>query len=350
MSVEEKKVQDDQEYVIQVDNVKKWYVQKKVQKKDGKVSRKQHIKAVDGVSFKLKRGETLGVIGESGCGKSTLGRLLIRLEDPSGGDIKLFGESSARMLKKEPLKFRKNCQMIFQNPFDTFDPRYTLKKILMSPLKLHKIGGSEEEQMKIVLDILEQSGLRPAKDYIDRHPHELSGGQLQRISILRSMLLNPTFMVADEPVSMLDVSIRADIINMLENLVKVKNTAMVFISHDIATTRYISDKVAVMYLGRVVEMGPTDEVLHNPQHPYTKVLISNCASLDPMEKREVIEIQGEPPTPIDNGPGCYFAPRCYCACERFFKEYPETVDLGGNHSAACFRIHEQEAISKNQNA
>lgn len=313
-------------------------------KKDGKVSRKQQIKAVDGVSFQLKRGETLGVIGESGCGKSTLGRLLIRLEDPSAGDISLFGESSAEMLRKDPLRFRKNCQMIFQNPFDTFDPRYTLKKILMSPLKLHKIGGSEEEQMQIILDILEQSGLRPAKDYIDRHPHELSGGQLQRISILRSMLLNPTFMVADEPVSMLDVSIRADIINMLQELVKVKNTAMVFISHDIATTRYISDKVAVMYLGRIVEMGPTDEVLHNPQHPYTKVLISNCASLDPMEKREVIEIQGEPPTPIDNGPGCYFAPRCYCACERCFKEYPESVDLGNGHCASCFRI--QESLGK----
>lgn len=203
------------EYVIEVDQVKKWYVQKKVQKKDGKVQRRQQIKAVDGVSFQLKRGETLGVIGESGCGKSTLGRLLIQLEPPTGGDIRLFGESSQALLKKDPLKFRRSCQMIFQNPFDTFDPRYRLKKILMDPMKLHGIGASEEERMQMVLDVLEQSGLTPAIDYVDRFPHELSGGQLQRIAILRSMLLNPTFMVADEPVSMLDVSIRADIINML---------------------------------------------------------------------------------------------------------------------------------------
>lgn len=324
-----------EEYVIEVEDVRKWYVQKKVQKKDGKVQRRQQIKAVDGVSFRLKRGETLGVIGESGCGKSTLGRLLIHLEDPTAGDIKLFGESSTQLLKKNPLKFRKNCQMIFQNPFDTFDPRYRLKKILMEPLKLHGIGGSEEERMQIVLDVLEKSGLTPARDYIDRFPHELSGGQLQRIAILRSMLLDPTFMVADEPVSMLDVSIRADIINMLEALVKEKNTALVFISHDIATTRYISDKVAVMYLGRIVEMGPTDEVLHNPQHPYTKVLISNCASLNPLEQQEAIEIQGEPPTPIDNGPGCYFAPRCYCAEGHCCEEYPELVLVGKDHYAAC---------------
>lgn len=328
-------VENKEEYVIEVDSVRKWYVQKKVQKKDGKVMKRQQIKAVDGVSFALKRGETLGVIGESGCGKSTLGRLLIHLEDTTAGDIKLFGESSSEMLKKEPLKFRKNCQMIFQNPFDTFDPRYRLKKILMEPMKLHGIGANEEERMQMVLDVLEKSGLTPAKDYVDRFPHELSGGQLQRIAILRSMLLNPTFMVADEPVSMLDVSIRADIINMLEKLVKENNTALVFISHDIATTRYISDKVAVMYLGRIVEMGPTDEVLHNPQHPYTKVLISNCASLNPLEQKEAIEIQGEPPTPIDNGPGCYFAPRCYCCEAHCNEEYPELVDIGGGHLVAC---------------
>lgn len=332
---------NNSEYVLDVQNVSKWYVQKKVSKKDGKVSRKQDIKAVDGVSFTLKKGEILGVIGESGCGKSTLGRVLIHLEEPTGGNIRLFGENSSDILKSDALRFRRTCQMVFQNPFDTFDPRYTLKKILMSPLKLHNIGGSEEERLKIVLDVLERSGLRPAEDYLDRHPHELSGGQLQRISILRAMLLEPSFMVADEPVSMLDVSIRADIINMLQELVRENETSMVFISHDIATTRYISDKVAVMYLGRVVEEGETDEVLHNPQHPYTRVLISNCASLDPMEKREIIKVTGEPPTPIDNGPGCYFAPRCYRACEKCFKEYPPTVDLGNGHSAACFFVGKQ---------
>ena len=326
-----------EEYVMEAENVRKWYIQKKMVKKDGKKVRSQQIKAVDGVSFSLKRGETLGVIGESGCGKSTLGRLLIHLEAPTSGDIRLFGESGAELLKKDPLRFRKNCQMIFQNPFDTFDPRFRLKKILKDPLRQHNIGSSEEERMQMVLSVLEQSGLTPAKDYIDRFPHELSGGQLQRIAILRSMLLDPAFIVADEPVSMLDVSIRADIINMLVELVKQKNAALVFISHDIATTRYISDRVAVMYLGRIVEMGPTDEVLHNPQHPYTKVLISNCASLNPLEKKEAIRIEGEPPTPIDNGPGCYFEPRCYCAQKGCGEEYPPLVDLGGGHWVSCCR-------------
>lgn len=328
--------------VISVTNLTRWYVQKKVTKQDGKVSKKQNIKAVDGVSFSLKAGETLGIIGESGCGKSTLGRVLIHLEDPTSGEISYHGKSSRELIKQDRLAFHRTCQMIFQNPFDTFDPRYTIEKIFTSTLKLHKIGKDENERHQIIVDTLERAGLVPAEDYMFRHPHELSGGQLQRISVLRSMLLKPSFLVADEPVSMLDVSIRADIINMLQELSKSENTAMVFISHDIATTRYISDRVAVMYLGRVVETGITDEVLHNPLHPYTKVLISNCASLDPLEKREIIQIEGEPPTPINTGPGCYFAPRCYQACERCFKEYPESIDVGNGHFVSCHFVGKDE--------
>lgn len=329
--------------VIEVNNLIKHYIQKKVVKKDGKVSKKQVIKAVDGVSFALEPGEILGIIGESGCGKSTLGRLLMSLEAPTEGKVLFGGESAQTLLKQDRLAFRRRCQIIFQNPFDTFDPRHTIHHIMMDVLKLHKIGSNEEERMKICKDLLEEAGLIPAEDYLDRFPFELSGGQLQRISILRSMLLNPEFLVADEPVSMLDVSIRADIIRMLLDLTKQKNAAMVFISHDIATTRYISDRVAVMYLGRIVEMGETDTVLHNPQHPYTQALISNCASLDPLEKREVIRLEGEPPTPIGTGPGCYFAPRCRFACERCFKEYPKFTKTRFGSEVSCFKAEETES-------
>ena len=178
----------------------------------------------------------------------------------------------------------------------------------------------------------------PANDFLDRYPHELSGGQLQRISILRTMLLKPKVLIADEPVSMLDVSVRADVIKMLQVLVKINKTTLLFISHDINTVRYISDRVAVMYLGKIVEEGIADEVLHNPQHPYTKALISNCSSIDVFEEKKKIKISGEPPSPIDNGPGCYFAPRCPNANEECRVTYPEKVKISDNHSASCHLI------------
>ncbi len=322
---------------IKVDNLVKYYIQKKVDTRDGKKTGKQIIKAVDGVSFSLDKGEILGVIGESGCGKSTLGRVLMRLEDPTSGDIYVEGAPTSQLLKQDRLAFRRKFQIVFQNPFDTFDPRFTIRKILMSAVKLHKIGSSDEERLEICRGILEEAGLIPADDYLDRYPFELSGGQLQRISILRSMLLNPEFLVADEPVSMLDVSVRADIINMLTTLVREHGSSMVFISHDIATTRYISDRVAVMYLGRIVETGETDEVLHDPQHPYTQALISNSPDIDPRIKKQAIVLEGEPPTPINTGPGCYFAPRCQYATDECYKSYPPFKELGGGHTVSCFK-------------
>ena len=321
---------------IKADNLVKYYIQKRVVTKSGSQG-KQTIKAVDGVSFTLEKGEILGVIGESGCGKSTLGRILMRLEDPTSGDVYVNGASTSELLKKDRLAFRKKFQIVFQNPFDTFDPRYTIRKILMDAVKLHGIGTSDDDRLSICCGVLEEAGLIPAEDYLDRFPFELSGGQLQRISILRSMLLNPEFLVADEPVSMLDVSVRADIINMLTALVREHGSSMVFISHDISTTRYISDRVAVMYLGRIVEIGETDEVLHNPQHPYTQALISNSPDIDPRVRKEAIVLEGEPPTPIGTGPGCYFAPRCRFATEECRRSYPEFRDLGGGHCVSCFK-------------
>ncbi len=328
--------------VLQVVDVRKHYTQRTALSSDassaGSAVKRRLVKAVDGVSFTLDRGEILGIIGESGCGKSTLGRLLIHLEEPTSGKIILNGTDVRRIRenrKAARIAFRGSVQLIFQNPYEVFDPRERIEKVLTTTLRLHGIGGNEAEQHLKCVETLEAAGFFPAEDYLQRYPHELSGGQLQRIAIMRSMLTNPAFVVADEAVSMLDVSIRADILALLEKQVQSNGACMVFISHDIATTRYISDRVAVMYLGRIVEYGPTDAVLHSPVHPYTRALISNSASLDPTEKKEIIPIEGEPPTPIGTGPGCYFAPRCYRCQERCGSEYPEMLQAGPGHFYSC---------------
>jgi len=321
---------------IEIKDIVKWYPYK-----SGKLAEllqpKKFVKAVDGVSFTVNRGEILGIIGESGCGKSTFGRILCRLENPTKGSVLINGVSTEQLVREDPKKFRRMVQIVFQNPFDTFTPRDTIRKILIRPLKHHGIGRNEEERIDIIKQALENGGLVPAQDIMQRYPHELSGGQLQRISIIRSMFLNPSFIIADEPVSMLDVSVRADIINMLMDLARNHNAAMVFISHDIALTRYVCDNIAVMYLGRIVEYGSADEVVKNPKHPYTQTLISNCASIDPFEEKSVISIEGEPPTPVNTGPGCYFAPRCFCSCEECFKAYPERREISPGHYISCIR-------------
>lgn len=320
---------------IEIKDITKWYPHKGASLFKRTKGGKQFVKAVDGVNLTVARGEILGVIGESGCGKSTLGRMLSRLEDPTKGDVLIDGISTGKLIREDPKKFRRAVQIVFQNPFDTFTPRDTIQKILNRPLKHHGIGKDEQERAAIIKKALEDGGLLPAQDIIARYPHELSGGQLQRISIIRAMFLDPGFIIADEPVSMLDVSVRADIINMLIDLARDRNAAMVFISHDIALTRYVCDNIAVMYLGRIVEYGTADEVVKNPQHPYTQALISNCASIDPFAEKDNISIEGEPPTPINPGPGCYFAPRCSRACEACFKDYPQRRDIAPGHYVSC---------------
>ncbi len=256
------------DWVIEAKNLKKSYKNKS-----------EMVHAVNDVSLQVAAGETLGIIGESGSGKSTLGRLLIQLEKQDAGEIFLHQKPCKEWLKKNRLQFHRNCQMVFQNPFDTFDSRYRLKKIFLEPMKLHKIGKDEKERLYIIEEMLTKAGLYPVEDYLKRYPHEMSGGQLQRISILRAMLLNPSLLVADEPVSMLDISVRAEIIQMLRRLVQEQKIALILISHDIATTRYIADRIAVMQHGKIVEMGRTEDILNNPVHPYTKQLIA-CSDFE----------------------------------------------------------------------
>ncbi|MEG1043638.1 MAG: ATP-binding cassette domain-containing protein [Oscillospiraceae bacterium] len=321
-----------QENILTVNHLYKWYEQRN----DKLMSLKKiNVQAVDDVSFTLNKRETLGIIGESGCGKSTLGKVLLGLESPTKGEIIIDGKDAINFLKTDRLNFRKTVQIVFQNPFDTFNPRHKIGKILERIMKLHNIEDSNEARKERAIKELENVGLLPGKDFYERFPHELSGGQLQRVSILRSMILQPKIIVADEPVSMLDVSVRADIINMFAEMIKQHDTSIIFISHDIATTRYISDKIAVMYLGRIVETGKTEDIIQNPMHPYTKALISNCASIDVDEERKAIKINGEPPTPINPGPGCYFAKRCPMATEKCFKTYPEYTKFGDDRLVSC---------------
>ncbi len=324
------------ECVLEAADVTKHYYRNESRATGG--SRKAVVKSVDGVSLCLKKGEVLGLLGETGCGKSTLGRVLAGLEPPTSGSVSLDGEDIGLLVRRDRKALRRRAQMIFQNPFDTFDARHRIERVLAGTLALHGIGADKRERLQLAAQALESAGLRPAADFLGRYPSELSGGQLQRIAILRSMLLGPKLIVADEPVSMLDVSVRADIINMLGRLAHEKDTSVVFISHDISTARYICDTIAVMYLGRIVEIGPALEVLDAPAHPYTRALISNCPSADPRVAFEPLHLEGEAPSPVDRAPGCAFSPRCPEACAACAIE-PVLTRVGTEtHYARCVKL------------
>jgi oligopeptide/dipeptide ABC transporter ATP-binding protein len=294
-----------------------------------------HVHAVDSVSFSMDRGEILALVGESGCGKSTLGRMLVRLQDSTGGQLVFDGEDVSSIGGDELKAFRRRAQIVFQNPFEAFDPRLTVGASLQQAMRIHDIGTRDDREARIV-EVMERSGLAPARDFLARFPHELSGGQSQRIATVRAMLLSPEFLVADEPVSMLDVSVRADILNQLLDLRDQDGMSIVFITHDLSVARYIADTIAVMYLGMFVEVGPAEQIIAEPKHPYSRALLSNTLPVgDEGRPGEPIEIGGEVPTPVDIKPGCRFANRCPLVFDRCRVETPQLLTQSDGTKVAC---------------
>ena len=310
--------------LIEVKNLKKYFT-----KKSGLIKKEiKEVKAVDDVSFYIKKGETLGLVGESGCGKSTLGRTLIRLYDVTDGEILFDGEDISKKSEKELKNFRKRTQTIFQDPYASLNPNMTVKDIIREPLDIHT-NFSKDEKDKIVYEMLEKVGLN--KEHATRYPHEFSGGQRQRIGIARALSVKPDFIFCDEPISALDVSIQAQIINLLEDLQKELGITYLFIAHDLSMVKHISHRVCVMYLGKVVEIGSSEDIYENPKHPYTKALLSSIPKIDDDTEEEILE--GDVPSPLNPPSGCRFRTRCKYAKEICSKENPPRVDFGNEHFA-----------------
>ena len=314
------------EYLVEVEHLKQYF-----QVRSG--FKNMTLKAVDDVSFCIKPGETLGLVGESGCGKTTVGRSLLHLYDPTGGTVRFEGEE---VTKKNIQRMRSKMQMVFQDPYSSLDPRMTAEDIIGEPLDVHRLCANRRERREKVISLMELVGLN--SEHATRYAHEFSGGQRQRIGIARALAVDPKFIVCDEPVSALDVSIQAQVINMFEDLQNQLGVAYLFIAHDLLVVQHISNRIAVMYLGHVVELADANELMSDPKHPYTQSLLSAVPIPDPKtaRKKNRIVLEGDVPSPLKMPSGCPFRTRCRYATEQCAMERPELTDRGGGHMVACW--------------
>jgi oligopeptide/dipeptide ABC transporter ATP-binding protein len=327
----------DQAPILQVQNVCKYFAVGRTNfwRREGR-----RVHAVDDVSFELQRGEVLALVGESGCGKSTLVLTLLGLEQTTSGQIIFEGQDVTRPSPAGLKELRRHIQMIFQDPYESLNPLMTVGELVAEPLLVHGLVPKRGERLERAKQALEDAGLKPADSFVHRRPHELSGGQRQRVVIAGALVLEPAVLLADEPVSMLDVSIRAEILNLLADLRARRGISIVFITHDLSTAAYFADRLAVMYLGRIVELGPTQAVLAAPAHPYTKALLSVIPVPNPRQRRQHIILEGDPPNPIDLPDGCRFRPRCPAAFEPCDQVEPRLLPVSDGHEAACLLVAE----------
>jgi len=317
------------EKLLELKNVKKYFPVK------AGVFRRtvDYVKAVDDISFHIYKGETLGLVGESGCGKSTTGRTILRLLEATEGEIYFEGKNLVELGKKEMRDVRKDMQIIFQDPYASLNPRMTVSDIVGEPLDIHNLADNKKERNERVLEILDTVGL--SEDHMKRYPHEFSGGQRQRIGVARALAVDPKIIIADEPVSALDVSIQAQVINMMQDLQDDFDLTYLFIAHDLSVVKHISDRIAVMYLGKLVEIAEKAELFENTLHPYTQALLSAIPIADPTYDKERIILEGDVPSPVDPPSGCRFHPRCPKAMDVCSEKEPEFKDYGDEHFAAC---------------
>ncbi len=330
------------ESILSVDNLVKYYPVTR-----GVVFRRTigHVRAVDGVSFDLKAGETLGIVGESGCGKSTLSRMLMNLEKPTDGLVRYRGDALSGLKGTALRKMRRQIQLVMQDPYTSLDPRMTVGDLIGEPFEIHPEVAPKGERRRKVQDLLEVVGLNP--EHINRYPHQFSGGQRQRIGIARALALRPEIIVCDEPVSALDVSIQAQVMNLLDKLQSEFGLAYIFIAHDLSVVRHLSDRVAVMYLGKIVEIGTEEEIYERPTHPYTQALLSAVPVPDPTVRhtKQIIRLTGDVPSPVNPPSGCRFRTRCWKAQDICASEVPALVERPGtDHPSACHFAEQREIV------